>query len=185
MNEAHSVLTDHILIDPLLHQLNLLKSMPIDFFELINGFFLVLPRGGVLMDSGWLRRRQCAGRGRKTKPHTEWTVPEWSKAGCKWKEVWITRECSGARWLLGQIVSVSLSLGKICIFRLFSCFSSALRMALLREFEDGPLEGIMELSTTEITGGFVDQRNFSAGVCPELRIHQSSEWPVNGKPTFA
>lgn len=68
----------------------------------------------------------------------------------------MTRECSEARQLPVQIISVSLSLGKISIFRLFSCFSSALRMALLMEFEDGPLEGIMELSTPGITRRFVD-----------------------------
>ena len=58
-------------------------------------------------------------------------------------------------------------------------------MALLTEFEDGPPEGIMELSTPGITGKFVNQKNFSARVCQAFRILQSSKGPINGKPTFA
>lgn len=45
MNEVHEMLTNHILSDLVLYQLNLLKSMHIDFFELINSFFPGPPTG--------------------------------------------------------------------------------------------------------------------------------------------
>lgn len=74
-----------------------------------------------------------------------------------------------------RITSTSLNTGEMSGFRLFSCFPSALRMALLMKVEDRPIERIMELPAVGITQKCDDHSNCSAGVYQALGIHQISQ----------